>query len=561
MELDILQKLENSATEKLIEYINTDGRASLLFSENYEKYSFLELEMSKMAFNLWLCCDYKDFGGRGFATRLIEQDKTLSSLEIDILNGKLESYVTIVEIKGFNEPYVTAFDVLSHAEYKLLEPQASAILKKGDYMLARIGDVLGHTRMIGEISFIPRTVIPYFVRAIIRKRNETENSSLDFQTFLKNNTLFLYEAYYENVYQNYDPGDGDILPIYQELDEFEEYMLMKHSPEAVDRHLANLIEIYEYYMSDDEMTLKDIDQIDLEQFFSDGIDEKFITSPLILKEYIRTLREYLNFLSRNSSGYKNSIEELKIISQNRFNLIKEVLRQNRLSQGDPLLSIRLREIDHIPTNMYLNDFDRFLLYIYEDPLELTKARKSIKKKDYDTMSKFFEGEYKTLGIRREASSKSIVQFFYLMAISLKLIREKDGIAKTVPKAEEYLSLSREDKFTLHLKTFWQNSFIKKALDSDLSTARTLKQAYLRTIVPDTSLRISMKGFELAVDASFYETAYFLRLLDFMGLVHQSDWRSDFVQSPIGRLVKAHLQEWDKPMTDKVVQMRRHQHNN
>ena len=147
MDHDTLQELENLATEKLIDHINKDGRASILFQESLEEYEFLDMEGSHIPFNLWLCCDYRDTSGKGFVHRLIESDNSLSSKEKDILVGKADSYVTILEITDFSEPYAIAFDVLNHVEYKLLEPKVSVILKKGDYLLARVGRVLSSVRM------------------------------------------------------------------------------------------------------------------------------------------------------------------------------------------------------------------------------------------------------------------------------------------------------------------------------------------------------------------------------------------------------------------------------
>lgn len=559
MENETLQRLENLATEKLIDYINKDGRASDLFNENLEKYMFLDIEGGRVPFNLWLCCDYRDAAGRGFVQKIIETDKSLSSQEIEILKGKQESFVTIVEIKSFEDPFIYGFDVLNHQEYKLLEPQASLILKNGDFLLTRIGKVLESTRMLGEVSFIPRTVVPYLLRSIIREYNEQNQSSPKMRDFLKQNSLFIYETYYDSVYENYSPEDDDILPIYQEMDEFEEYLSLKNSPEEIDRHLSNLIEIYEYKLGDEGMSLKDLDKVDLKQMFHDGINEKFITSPLMLNSFITTLREYLGFLARKNPSYRKSAQELLAISQDRFKLVKEILRQNRLSQGDPLLSIRLREVDHRPTNTYLNDFDRFLLYVYENPIELTETRGSIKRKDMNRITKFFEGEYPMYFSRKGTPGMAILHFFQQLSLALKLMRRKDGLLQVTTRTEEYLSLSREDKLTMHLKCFWQSGFIKNAVDTTLNHARRLKQAYLRATAPGSLLAVSMTDFQNISGVDEENAAHFIRLLNFMGIIHQAGWNQDFVQTPIGRLARIHFLDWDRPRRDKVIHMKQYHH--
>ncbi len=557
MDHDKLQELENLATEKLIDYINKDGRASKLYQENYEEYEFLDMEGSHIPFNLWLCCDYRDQSGRGFVHRLIETDRSISPIQREILIGKTESFVTILEVKDFDEPYAVAFDVLNHVEYKLLEPRVSVILKKGDYLLARVGKVLSSVRMLGEVNFIPRSVLPYLLRAVIRHYNDIDMTRGDMKSFLKSNSLFLYESYYQTAYENYEPDEEDMLPIYDEMDEFEEYLSLKSSQEGIERHLSNLIELYEYELADDGASLKDLKKVNLKEMLQDMISEKFITTPLMLNSYFSTLREYLGFLAKNDKTYRRSLSELQSLSQERFRYVKEILRQNRLSQGDPLLSIRLREIDYKPTNTYLDDFDRFLLYVYETPVELTETRRTVKRKDVNGLLRLLEGEYPMFPSRRGSTGMTILDFFSKMGVDLKLLRVKEGQLVVTSRTDEYLSLSREDKLTMHLKCFWKSGFIRGVLGISLADARRIKRAYLQITLPMTSSMFEL--LELS-DAEEDRAAHFVRLLNYMGIVDQKSWGEDFVQTPIGRLARAHFQEWDRPKRDKVIHIKQYKMN-
>lgn len=557
MDHDKLQELENLATEKLIDYINKDGRASKLFQDSYEKYEFLDMEGSHIPFNLWLCCDYRDQSGRGFVHRLIEADRSISPIQREILIGKAESFVTILEVKDFDEPHAVAFDVLNHVEYKLLEPRVSVILKKGDYLLARVGKVLSSVRMLGEVNFIPRSVLPYLLRAVIRHYNDIDMTRGDMKSFLKSNSLFLYESYYQTAYENYEPDEEDMLPIYDEMDEFEEYLSLKSSQEGIERHLSNLIELYEYELADDGASLKDLKKVNLKEMLQDMISEKFITTPLMLNSYFSTLREYLGFLAKNDKTYRRSLSELQSLSQERFRYVKEILRQNRLSQGDPLLSIRLREIDYKPTNTYLDDFDRFLLYVYETPVELTESRRTVKRKDLNGLLRLLEGEYPMFPSRRGSTGMTILDFFSKMGVDLKLLRVKDGQLIVTSRTDEYLSLSREDKLTMHLKCFWKSGFIRGVLGISLADARRIKKAYLQITLPMTSSMYEL--LELS-DAEEDRAAHFVGLLNYMGIVDQRCWGEDFVQTPIGRLARAHFHEWDRPKRDKVIHIKQYKMN-
>lgn len=450
-----------------------------------------------------------------------------------------------------------AFDVLNHVEYKLLEPRVSVILKKGDYLLARVGKVLSSVRMLGEVNFIPRSVLPYLLRAVIRHYNDIDMTRGDMKSFLKSNSLFLYESYYQTAYENYEPDEEDMLPIYDEMDEFEEYLSLKSSQEGIERHLSNLIELYEYELADDGASLKDLKKVNLKEMLQDMISEKFITTPLMLNSYFSTLREYLGFLAKNDKTYRRSLSELQSLSQERFRYVKEILRQNRLSQGDPLLSIRLREIDYKPTNTYLDDFDRFLLYVYETPVELTETRRTVKRKDLNGLLRLLEGEYPMFPSRRGSTGMTILDFFSKMGVDLKLLRVKDGQLIVTSRTDEYLSLSREDKLTMHLKCFWKSGFIRGVLGISLADARRIKKAYLQITLPMTSSMYEL--LELS-DAEEDRAAHFVRLLNYMGIVDQRSWGEDFVQTPIGRLARAHFQEWDRPKRDKVIHIKQYKMN-
>ena len=156
--------------------------------------------------------------------------------------------------------------------------------------------------------------------------------------------------------------------------------------------------------------------------------------------------------------------------------------------------------------------------------------------------------------RRGTTGMAILNFFTKMGIGLKLLKIKDGMLLVTSRTDEYLSLSREDKLTMHLKCFWKSGFIREALGTSLSDARRIKKAYLKITLPVTSSLSSL----LDLSETDEDTAaHFVRLLDFMGIIHQSGWGEDFVQTPIGRLARVHFQEWDKPKRDKVIHMKQY----
>ncbi len=51
--------------------------------------------------------------------------------------------------------------------------------------------------------------------------------------------------------------------LYDELEEFENYLQPQMPRQIIKRHITNLINLFELYLIDEDMTLYDLDQIDL----------------------------------------------------------------------------------------------------------------------------------------------------------------------------------------------------------------------------------------------------------------------------------------------------------
>ncbi|MGM0397013.1 MAG: hypothetical protein ACQEP4_08160 [Bacillota bacterium] len=549
-----LQKLEGQATEKLIKYINKQEEIGYIYDRMLGKYPFLQEESARLPFNIWLCCDYRDNEGMTFADKLILDDRSISLDEAEILREKTASYVSLFQIKSFQDPYVFVEDILTKEDHRLLEPQVSYVLKEGDYLLSRLGTVLGKSRMIGEVSFVPKSVVHSYIRMLLRDFNKLDPQlrSEGTKAYLKRDALKIYDLFYHSAYEYFDPQGEDLIPIYQELDEFEEYLSSKMSSEEIEKHLTNMIEIYEFYLSEDGYSFNDLDKIILTDLFSDAIYEKFITSGLIFNGYLSTLKSYLGYKSKISKKYQPAYSDILKISGERFKYLKEILQRNTLAQGDPLLSLQMKDYESDAISSYINDFDRFLLYVFDYPLQLTEKKKFIKKTDQRNITDVLEMDYSLFFSRPGQMKEPILSFFFHMGLRLKILKIRKNILSVTGNASEYLSMSREDKLTLHLKGFWSQDTLKELLQIDSRGARLVRRLLLQSLKKLQEGPITRINLPFSDEMGEDDLYLLIRYMTFMGILSNEGYDRPISISSPGRIVIPHLEEWSKPRKTKVI---------
>ncbi|WP_422485136.1 hypothetical protein [Gudongella sp. DL1XJH-153] len=549
-----LQLLESKATEKLIKYINNQEEIKYIYDRMLGLYPFLQEESSKLPFNIWLCCDYRDKDNMTFAERLILEDMSMSPEEIEILREKTASYVSLFQIRSFEEPYVIVTDVLTQEDHRLLEPQVSYVLKEDDYLLSRLGTVLGKSRMIGEVSFVPKSVIHSFIRILLKDFNKLdENKRFEgAKSYLKNDALKIYDLFYQSAYKYFDPESEDLIPIYQELDEFEEYLSTKKSSAEIEKHLTNMIELYEYYLSEEAYSFKDLDKISVRDMLSDAIYEKFVTSGLIFNSYVSTLKAYLGYKSKISNRYQEANDEILEISKERFHYLKEILKRNTMAQGDPLLSLQMKEYESDSISSYINDFDRFLLYIFDNPLQLTEKKQHIKKADQNNVIDFLEKEYLLFFSRPGQMKEPVIHFFFNMGLRLKILKIRKNILSVTGNASEYLSMSKEDKLTLHLRGFWSQDTMKELLQVDSRKSRQIMKILLQSVKKLEEGPVTRENLPIMEDIDRDDLYLLIRYMTFMGILSNEGFNRLISFTSAGRVIAPHLDEWSKPRKNKVI---------
>lgn len=461
-----LQKIDIDITNKLINYANSQIDIEELLNELDYVYPYLKDDSSRFTFNIWLSIDYIDKDGKTFLEKFIEEKSSLlTAVEMKILKGKITSYVSIFQILEYKNEYIYVRDVLSNKDYKLLEPHLNDTIDEGEFLFARIGKILDDYGFIGDISYLPSSIKPLFLEELLIDFNNLrkEDPELTMKKYLKIHSLNLYKIYNESIL-NILEINGDIHSyLFDELEEFEGYLINKESDLKIKKHLSNLVNLFEYNLSERDLTLYNLDELDFEVFFNDAIEDNFISSQGELNSYINTLKNYLRFLSNMDSQYKDSYINILNISKNRFHYMNK-LKSNDTFKIDKdfvsLISFKLND-DALNTIM---DYERFIIYAGESPLDLTAKTKFIKRKNLLEINDLLESK---ISLKKSAPNQRdfpLIHFFYFISLKLGILKIENNNLILTEKGIIFLRLSDEEKYNLLFKYLWSKDFTKEVLD-------------------------------------------------------------------------------------------------
>lgn len=495
-----LQKIDIDITNKLINYANSQIDIEELLNELDYVYPYLKDDSSRFTFNIWLSIDYIDKDGKTFLEKFIEEKSSLlTAVEMKILKGKITSYVSIFQILEYKNEYIYVRDVLSNKDYKLLEPHLNDTIDEGEFLFARIGKILDDYGFIGDISYLPSSIKPLFLEELLIDFNNLrkEDPELTMKKYLKIHSLNLYKIYNESIL-NILEINGDIHSyLFDELEEFEGYLINKESDLKIKKHLSNLVNLFEYILSERDLTLYNLDELDFEVFFNDAIEDNFISSQGELNSYINTLKNYLRFLSNMDSQYKDSYINILNISKNRFHYMNK-LKSNDTFKIDKdfvsLISFKLND-DALNTIM---DYERFIIYAGESPLDLTAKTKFIKRKNLLEINDLLESK---ISLKKSAPNQRdfpLIHFFYFISLKLGILKIENNNLILTEKGIIFLRLSDEEKYNLLFKYLWSKDFTKEVLDKyetdhyekskelfsqSISTLKTNKEYKINNIFP------------------------------------------------------------------------------
>jgi hypothetical protein len=462
-----IQKIDKSATKKLLKYISKEIQDESILDKLEFFYPDFGEQKHTLAFNVWISIDFMGKDGKTFIEKFLEEKSgVLTEQEKDILIERNKSNISLFEVLDIDGEFIKVVDLLQNKSYKLWEPELAHTISIGDFALARVGNLLGYFTFVGDISYLPSSIKSMFLEEVFIDFNRLR---LNFQTltmkeYLKKYSINLYKIYTNCIFEAMEMDEDIVSVLYDELDEFEAYLGLKVPKSIVKKYIANLIDFFEYYLADEDLTLYDLDQVDFHYFFKDAIEEGFIVSQEDLNSYIATFKNYLGFLSNKDSDYKEVYKELLNISKTRFDFMNQLKLVKSPFVIDKELSNIVSDFLNEDAISLIMDYDKFMLYVLDKPLDLTEKNKYIKRKNLLEMNKILELSNHVDKDSPNQKDFPIIHMFYKLSLNLGLLSINGNKLSVSNKGTNYLRLRDEDKYALFFQHIWKSEFISELCD-------------------------------------------------------------------------------------------------
>lgn len=444
------------------ESILNDRLFTFILENNPTENLLDEIELDRSPLDSWIMSDYINTNGNTYIEEFINlYGHTLEPLEIEILHQKLLSYVTMFEVTAITGSKIEIVDRLNLKTYSIIDETIRNILSIGDHILSRLGKVWGEYIFIGQVEYIPTPITDdlfdnifiYFNRA------RTNNPELQMEGYLKKHSLDIYSIYKECLVIHMEESEDDIPSIITDIAVFQEYAV-DNFPHNYHIHMTNLMEIFEFELMEKELSLQDIDKVDIEKFFINAIKDGFIVSKEDYNSYIDTLKAYLKFLGPSNPKYKETYNRVIQISNNRFKYMSKLQNTNfDYSYDRMLVSVISNRLNDEALTL-VGDIDRFLIFAMEFEIGLTPKRKEIQKKELLSLNQLLRHSYPFLNSRPSQKDSRIINLLYHLTLDLGLTAiSKDKMVIT-PKGKNFFKLRDEEKFAIALPYIWSKDFIK-----------------------------------------------------------------------------------------------------
>lgn len=548
LDYDRIQEIEISATEKLLKYISRKIQGKDILDRIEFFYPDFGEYRHKLAFNMWVSLDFLDKDGRTFIERfLAEKSINLTDEERAILQDRKDSRVSLFEVLEIQGENIRIMDLLQNQVHILWEPELVSVLPKGDLIFGRIGSFLDYSAFIGDINYLPDSVKDDFIEETLIDLNilRTNSPHLTMGEYMKKHSINLYKIYTNSVFEAIELEDDIDAMVYDELDEFEAYLQMKSSSLTIKQDISNLIDFFEYYLVDEELTLYDLDQVDLNDFFQLAIEDGFIVSHEDLNSYIATFKKYLKFLSNKDHDYKEVYKAILDISESRFEYMNKLKYVKSPFLIDKSLSNSVSNHLNEDAISIIMDYDKFILYVLDSSLSLTEKNRFIKKKNLLEINEILESNSH---MERKASNQRdfpIIDLFYNLSLKLGMVSIDDHTLNITQKGMNYLRLRDEDKYSMFFQYIWNNDFISLVANVDKSKSmESIKNKLidlLASLEEDRNYEITTVVSKFSAYPRFF-FAYYL-YLQYLGIIQCSLYPSYEIKvTPLGKKVLAILQE-------------------
>ena len=548
--------IQESATKKLLDYIDRflqreNGISTIDFCyPNFDK------RRTRVAFNVWVSLDYKTKYGKNFIEHFLEEEPyRLDKYEKIILEERNKSHISIYEIKNIQGDLIHVEDLLLRKEHLVWEPELSKFIDKNELVFGRVANVIVGEKFVGDVNFLPNFLKDEFVGGVFVDFNKTRlnNLELSMEEYLREYSLHVYEIYTNCVYSiaedSYENSEFE-----HELEEFADYLLNVEclSDSTLKKHMENLMYFYEYYLVDKGMTLYDIDEISIEDFIIDAINDNLISSQVELNSYIATFKKYIKFLQDDNPDYKESYDEILEISRNRFTYFdsKKIRMDIPLIYNESI--VKILEDENISTFTFIKDYENFLYCMNNHKIELTSVNKFIKRKYINIINAKLINSIET-NENANQIDVPLIHLFYKFSIDQNILRIYNNALVESDNMSEYFFLNQNQKIALFINYIWNianwselckkndmaNLEFKNRLTL-LSNLERLKENtwynYSEIKMPSPNTNDTFELIPLTVTPVFDTVLYYFSCMNLVELKQNSKSIDEILITPLGKKV-------------------------
>ncbi|MDD4725821.1 MAG: hypothetical protein PHR70_03405 [Tissierellia bacterium] len=478
IDYELINKLNLDTTNKVYNFINDKFEIDDILDKIKFDFPFFMDNGNKLRLVTWLSIDYINEDGKTFIEKFLESNpKNLTNLEGEFLLSKNSSFISLFEILNINEEHIIVHDLLKNKEFYIYEKLMKEYFNEGDLLFARIGKFFSKYSFIGDISLLPQSAKDTFIEQYLIDFNykRKEETSLVIEDYIKKHSLEIIKIYNNCILSILELDDNLNLYLYDELDEFESYLSNKYEFDEIKEYVANLIEFFDYYLSEDVLTLYDLKDLDLRLFFELAINEGFIYSQECLNSYISTFKNYLYFLSKKNKEFEKKYRDIIDISKNRFSLMENLNNINAPFSINRNLVNEIEDFLNDTSISLLLNLDKFLLYFTDNEIEVTRKKKMIKKSFLPELC-FLLNDNEIIDLKPSQRELFLVDLFYRLSLSEKLILIKEDMITLSKNGISFLNLKDENKFSVIVNYIWNYIESINAKDKILSLIKDLKSS-------------------------------------------------------------------------------------
>lgn len=458
-----IKNTESMLNDRLLDFIIEENGIENIIDD-------LDLDMDRPALDSWVVNDYRKLNGNTYIDEFLDMySHTLSPLEMEILNQKSISHISMFEMVKISGSKIYIEDRLDdNKSYTITDESISNVLLEGDYILARIAKIRGGYHFIDDVEYVPSSITDILYESIIIffNRERIQDPNLEIKTYLKKYSLDIYYIYRDCLENHLDETDEDIPTVISDIAEFQGYAI-ENFPKEYHIYMTNLMEIFEYSLMDMNLSLHDINMIDIPEFFRDGVRDGFIKSKEDYNSYINTLKAYLIYLGPSNPEYKTTYNQVIEISKNRFKYMDKLKNDNFDYDYDRMLVSTINNRLSNDALDFVGDLDRFLIFVMEFEIELTEKRKEIRKNELLSINKLLKLSQPFLNSRPNQKDSRIIDLLYNLTLALNLTRIVDNSMVITEKGKNFFKLRDEEKFAIGLSYIWNKDFLPIKLKDDV----------------------------------------------------------------------------------------------